>query len=157
MNCTGRIFTLLTRSMALHFTATKALLATRHIWILPKNQHAWPPITFGIKKITIHRSQGVLKMLSLYTLDYVSLFNCFVKKTQIQESPLHLRHTRHQLSLDEAGLHGSVVESVNSIVIFCVLMYPASETKLHQKRISTADQSHLRWQTVETKCKIEPC
>jgi hypothetical protein len=34
-------------------------------------------------------------------------------KTQVQQSFLHLQHTRHQLSLDGAGLHGLDVGSVN--------------------------------------------
>jgi hypothetical protein len=34
--------------MALRFTVTGALPAVRRIWILPMNQHAWWPITFGI-------------------------------------------------------------------------------------------------------------
>jgi hypothetical protein len=37
---TERIFTLLTGSMTMHFTATGAPLAVRHIRILPMNQHA---------------------------------------------------------------------------------------------------------------------
>jgi isocitrate/isopropylmalate dehydrogenase len=47
--------------------------------------------------VTIHKSQ-VLKMLS-YLHVYIYR-NCFVKKTQVQQSFLHLQHTRHKLSLD---------------------------------------------------------
>jgi hypothetical protein len=43
-NNTRRIFTLLTGS-----TATGAPLSARRIRILPMNQNAWRPITFGIK------------------------------------------------------------------------------------------------------------
>jgi hypothetical protein len=48
MLITGRIFTLLTVSTALRFTATGAPLAARHIRILPMNQYALWPITFGM-------------------------------------------------------------------------------------------------------------
>jgi hypothetical protein len=37
--------------MALCFMATSAPPAVRRIWILPMNQYAWWPITFGIKGI----------------------------------------------------------------------------------------------------------
>jgi hypothetical protein len=37
-----------------------------------------------------------------------------------------------------------------------VASIPASETTLHQKRMSVADGSHLRRQAVETDCKNEP-
>lgn len=36
----GRTFTLLTGSVALHFTEAGALLAARHMRILPMSQHA---------------------------------------------------------------------------------------------------------------------
>jgi hypothetical protein len=49
--------------------------------------------------VIIHRSQAVLKMLSSLHVDI--LHNCFVKKTHVQQSFLHLQHTRHQLSLDD--------------------------------------------------------
>jgi hypothetical protein len=76
-------------------------------------------------------------------------------KTQVQWAFSHLQHThtRHQLSLDVARLRGLDVESVNSSSD-CI---PASETTLYQKRMSVADQSHLRQQTVETNCKNETC
>jgi hypothetical protein len=37
---------------------------------------------------------------------------------------------------------------------FAYLYSPTSERMLHQKRISVADWSHLRQQTVETNCKM---
>jgi hypothetical protein len=56
--------------------------------------------------------------------------------------------------MDKAGLRGLDVDSVNfSRDHFAYLCIPASETTLHQKRMSSVDQSHLRWQTVETNCK----
>jgi hypothetical protein len=36
---------------------------------------------------------------------------------------------------------------------FAYLCIPANETTLHSKRMSIANQSHLRRQTVETNCK----
>jgi hypothetical protein len=36
---------------AQHFMATGALLAVRPIQILPMNQYAWWPITFGMKEV----------------------------------------------------------------------------------------------------------
>jgi hypothetical protein len=51
---------------------------------------------------------------------------------------LALKDTRHQLSLDEAGLRGLDVDSMNpSSDYFAYLCIPASETALHQKRIWT--------------------
>jgi hypothetical protein len=89
---------------------------------------------------------------------YISFtINCFVKK-QVQQSFLHLKHTTPQLSLDGAGLHGLYVDSMNSNSDYVAYLYiPASETTLHQKRMSTADRSQLQRQTVETNCKSEPC
>jgi hypothetical protein len=49
LTTTGNIFTVWTGSTALHFTAAGAPLAARRIRILPMNQHAWWPITFGTK------------------------------------------------------------------------------------------------------------
>jgi hypothetical protein len=80
-----------------------------------------------------------------------------LRKIQVQES-LHLQHTRHQLSLDGTGLCGLDVNSVNSSGdYFAYLCIPASETTLHQKRMSIADCSHLQQQTEETNCKNELC
>jgi hypothetical protein len=51
----------------------------------------------------------------------------------------------HQRSLDGAGLCGLDVDSVNSSSgYFAYLCMPASETMLHQKRMSIADRSHLQ-------------
>jgi hypothetical protein len=61
----------------------------------------------------IHRSQEVLKILSLYTYTYFAI-NCFVKKTRVQQFFLRSRHTRHQLSLDGARLCELDVDSVKS-------------------------------------------
>jgi hypothetical protein len=104
------------------------------------------------KVVTIHRSQEVLKMLSLYT-QLIGLL-----KTQIQQYFFHLEHTRCQSPLDGAGLRGFHVDSVSfSSYYFVYLCIPACETTRHQKRMSIADRPHLRWQTVETNCKNEPC
>jgi hypothetical protein len=55
-------------------------------------------------------------------------------KTQVQQLFLHLQHTRHQLSLEGAGLRGLDVDSANSSSdYFAYLCIPASETTLHQK------------------------
>jgi hypothetical protein len=64
---------------------------------------------------------------------------------------MQLQHARHQLSLHRAGLHGLNVDSLNSSSdYFAYLFIPSSETTLHQKRMSIADQSHLQQHTVET-------
>jgi hypothetical protein len=50
-----------------------------------------------------------------------------------------------QVSLDGARLRGLDVDSVKSMSdYFTYLCIPASETMLHQKRMSVADQSHLQ-------------
>jgi hypothetical protein len=78
-------------------------------------------------------------MLSLSTRRYLSQL-----KTQVQQVFLHLQHTRHQLSLDGAGLPGLDVDSVNSNSdYFVYLCIPASETMLHQRRMSIADRSYF--------------
>jgi hypothetical protein len=57
---------------------------------------------------------------------------------------LALKHIRHQLSLDGAGL-GLNVDSVKySSDYFAYLCIPASETTLHQKRTLIADQFRFR-------------
>jgi hypothetical protein len=61
------VLTFVGRFTPLLFTAIGAPLAARRIRILPMNQYACCPITFGMKYLTIHRSQKVLKMLRLYT------------------------------------------------------------------------------------------
>jgi hypothetical protein len=74
------------------------------------------------------------------------------------KSFLHLQHTRHQLSLDIAGLRGLVMDSVNySGDYFAYLFIPANETTLYHKRMPIADRYHLRRPTVETNYKVEPC
>jgi hypothetical protein len=84
--------------------------------------------------------------------------NSFVKKTQVQQSFLHLQHTRHKLSLHGVGPHGIDVDSVNSSGdYFAYLWIPACETMLPQKIMSIADQFHLWQQIIETNCKNEPC
>jgi hypothetical protein len=45
------LFTLLTGSTAMHFTATGAPLAARGIRISAMNQHAWRPIVFGMNSV----------------------------------------------------------------------------------------------------------
>jgi hypothetical protein len=71
---------------------------------------------------------------------------------------MHLQYTGHQFSLDGAGLRGLDVDSVNSSSDYFAYFYiAASETKLHQKRMSIAARSHLGQQTVETNCKNETC
>jgi hypothetical protein len=64
---------------------------------------------------------------------------------------MHLQHTRHQLSLIGAVLRGLDLDIVNSSSdYFAYLCIPASETTLHQKRMSIVHGSHLRQQIVET-------
>jgi hypothetical protein len=91
----------------------------------------------------------------IYT--YLSQLTVLLKNT----SPtilLSLTVYQIQLSMDGAGLRGLDVDSVNSCSdYFAYLCIPASETKLHQNRMSTADQSHHQQQTAETSCKNEPC
>jgi hypothetical protein len=92
------------------------------------------------------------------TFIYLSQLIISLKKTHVQQPFLHLQHTRHQLSLERTGLRGLDVHSVNSSSDnFVYLCIPASETTLHQKRMSNADRSHLRRQNVETDRKNEPC
>jgi hypothetical protein len=74
------------------------------------------------------------------TCAYLSQLIVSLKKTQVQQSSLHLKHAIHQLSLDGVGLRGLDVDSVNSTgVYFTYLCIPASETTLHQRRMSIAD------------------
>jgi hypothetical protein len=94
--------------------------------------------------VTIHTPQEALKMLSLYTQISFAI-NCIVKKKKVQQSILHLQRTKHQLSLDGLGLRRFDVDSVNtSSDHFAYLYNPASETMLHQKRMSNADRAHLQ-------------
>jgi hypothetical protein len=82
----------------------------------------------------------------------------FRLKAQVQQSVLHLQHTQTPTFTDGAGLRGLDVDSVNSSSDYFEYVYiPASETILHQKRMSNADRSHLRRQTVETNRINEPC
>jgi hypothetical protein len=107
--------------------------------------------------VTIHRSQEVLKILSLYTQISFTI-NCFIKRNRYNNPSCTYITPDSQLSLDGAGLHGLDEDSVNSSSnYFEYLCIPASETTLHQKRVSTADRSHLRQQTVDTNGKNEPC
>jgi hypothetical protein len=63
---------------------------------------------------------------------------------QVQQPFLHLQHTRHQLSLDGAGLGGLDVDSVKSSSDYLAyLCISASETMLYQKRMSYAERFHL--------------
>jgi hypothetical protein len=79
-------------------------------------------------------------------------------KTKVQDSSLHLQHTRHQFSLDGAGTYGLDVVSANyNCDYFEYLCIPASGIMLYHKRMSSADRSHIRRQAVETGCKNEPC
>jgi hypothetical protein len=71
---------------------------------------------------------------------------------------LALTARRTPTPLDGAGLHGLDVGfcelSSSYLAYLCI---PASEATLHRKRMSIADRSHLRRQTVETNCKNVPC
>jgi hypothetical protein len=59
-----------------------------------------------------------------------------------------------QIWLPEGQASGVDVESMNSNSYYFAYLYiPASETMPHQKRMSIADQSCLRRQTVEINCK----
>jgi hypothetical protein len=96
---TGRIFILLNCSTALRFSDQGAACREEHM----NFAHVSACLTTDNVRnegrvVTIHRSQ-VLKMLSLYTQIFFAI-NCFVKKKQVQQSFLHLQHTRHRLSLD---------------------------------------------------------
>jgi hypothetical protein len=79
-------------------------------------------------------------------------------KTQIQQSLLHLLHTRHQLSLDGAGLRGVDADSVNySSDYFAYLCIPASESTLHQKKCElkidlTFDDRPQKWSLLAESC-----
>jgi hypothetical protein len=58
---------------------------------------------------------------------------------------LALQAHRTPTSLDGAGLHGLDVDSSNfNSAYFAHLCIPASETTLHQKKMSIADRFHLR-------------
>jgi hypothetical protein len=84
--------------------------------------------------------------------------SCFIKKMQVHQSFLPLQHSRLQFSVDGAGLRGLDVDSMNSSSnYFAYLCHYASESTLHQKRMSIADWSHLWWQIVESKCYNGPC
>jgi hypothetical protein len=60
--------------------------------------------------VTIHRSQEVLKMLSLYTW---MLSTVVLLKNRGATILLALKPTRQKLSVDGAGLHGTDVDSLN--------------------------------------------
>jgi hypothetical protein len=107
--------------------------------------------------VTIHRTQEELKMLSLY-MHIFSAINCFIKKHRYNNpSFLHLQSTRHQLPLDGAGLHGLVVDSVNSSSnYFAYLCFPASETTLHHKRMSTVFDLTLDYRLQKPAAKMNP-
>jgi hypothetical protein len=57
---------------------------------------------------------------------------------------------------DFVGLDVDSVNSSGDYFAYVHVCIPASETALHQKRMSVADPSHLRLQTVETNRKNEP-
>jgi hypothetical protein len=105
-------FYLLDEFTALLFTAADAPLAARCIRILPTNQHAWRPISFGMKQLKSQITWDVENSV-LFTRRYFSKLIVLLK-SQVQQSFLHLQHTRHQLSLDGAGLLVLDVDSVNS-------------------------------------------
>jgi hypothetical protein len=91
------------------------------------------------------------------TCTYLSQLIISFKHTRVQESFLHLQHTRPQLSLDGAGLRGLDAGSVNSSSDYYAYLYiPASKTTHRQKRMPIADRSHRRRKTVETSCKKNP-
>jgi hypothetical protein len=63
--------------------------------------------------VTIHRSQEVLKILSLYM--YISFaINCFVKKHRYSNPSCTYSTPNNHLSWDVAELYGLDVDSVNS-------------------------------------------
>jgi hypothetical protein len=71
---------------------------------------------------------------------------------------LHLQHTRHQLSLDGAELHGLYVHSGSPVAtILCIYVSLQVKPCFIRKECKTADGSHLRQQTIETNGKNEPC
>jgi hypothetical protein len=72
--------------------------------------------------------------------------------------PALTAHQDTNFSVDGAAFRGLDVDPVNSSSdYFACLCIPASEPTLHQKRMSTADRSHLRRHTAETNSKNKPC
>jgi hypothetical protein len=68
------------------------------------------------------------------TCTYLSQLIVSLEK-QVKQSFLHLKQTRHQLSLDGVGLRVLDVNSVNSSSdYFVYLCIPGSESMLHQKK-----------------------
>jgi hypothetical protein len=126
----------LTGSTALRFTAAGAPPAARRIWIFSVESGCLTADNVLNKIVTHHTSQEELKMLFLYK--QISLAIVLLKNTG-PTILLALKHTRHQLTLDGAGLRGLDVDSVNSSSdYFEYLCIPGSETTLHQKRMSIA-------------------
>jgi hypothetical protein len=108
------------------------------------------PITFGTKGNSYLCSQitgGVENAVPLHTdipftgrRGFDLPFIIVSLKTQVPQSFLRIKHTRHQLALDGAGLHGLGVDSVNSRSdYFEHLSIPASKTMRHRKRMSIVD------------------
>jgi hypothetical protein len=130
-------------------TSGKACLDIHVVWAVAR--YCWnQPYSLSS---SFNSGKNYLIMTSTYLFQLIVLL-----KTQIQQSFLHLQYTVHQLSLVGIGLHGEIVDSMDSSSnYFVFLCSPISETSFHWERISIADRSHLRRQTVETNCKNEPC
>jgi hypothetical protein len=146
----GGFLLLLTGSTALRFTATGAptRLTDESVCLAADNVRN--------DVVTVHRSQEVLRMLPLYTR-YPSQLIVSLNNT---DTTIRLALAAHQTQTfpERSGLRGLDVDCVNSSSdYFAYLCIPASETTRHQKRMSIADRSHLRRQSIETSCKNEPC
>jgi hypothetical protein len=142
----GRIFTLLPGSTALHFMTTSASPAARRIWILLMNQHVWRPITFAVKllQFTEHRCWKCCPSTCKYLCS-------FIKKNT--GTIIVLALTTHQTPTF-AGCRGLDVSSGNSSSDYlCSYVSLQVNPCFNRKRMSIADWSYLRQQTVGTNCK----
>jgi hypothetical protein len=76
---TQEYFYSLDKFMALRFMVSGVLLATRCMRILPMNQHAWRPITFGMKQLQFTDNKRCRKCCPLYTYIFFAISR-FIKK-----------------------------------------------------------------------------
>jgi hypothetical protein len=98
---------------------------------------------------SVNSGKNYPRMTGIYLSQLIILLK---KKKQVQQSFLHLQHTRHQFSLNGAGLRGLDVDCVKSSSdYFAYLCIPSSETTLHWKRMSHSTTD------LETNYKNESC
>jgi hypothetical protein len=90
-------FYVLDGSTALQFTAISAPLAARRITHFANESACLRADNIRNKEVTIHRSHGVLKIVSLYTKISFTI-NCFVKNTSTTGTTILLALTAHQTS-----------------------------------------------------------